>query len=190
MELKNMSKEKFDFKFDGKDIFCPFTADSATQFINQEGYFGDNPQSIVDSITNGEAHRLIGVNFALDGQIPYEMPFNYKRENMSEIGFRYFIPKSKVNFLFKNVPFKDKFDFIGITGKNVGDVITIRHAERKNVEFTAVITAMGTNREDNSFRVWLGNDRSFTFEELYNGWEYLKNGEWLHFGVKEKLCEE
>ena len=190
MELKNMSKEKFDFKFDGKDIFCPFTADSATKYINQEGYFGDNPQSIVDSITNGEAHRLIGVNFLADGQTPYEMPFNYKRENMSEIGFRYFIPKSKVNFLSKNVPFKDKFDFIGVTGKNVGDVIHIRHIDNENVEITAVITAMATNRDENFSRVYLGSDRSFTFEELYNGWEYLKNGVWLHFGIKEQLCEE
>lgn len=187
-----MSKEKFDFSFDGKDILCPFNADSATKYINQEGYFGDNPQSVVDSITDGEAHRLISIKFALDEgrKLPCEMPFYRKRENGSYIGFRYFIPKSKVKFLSKNVPFKDRFDFIGITGKNVGDVITIRHAERKNVEFTAVITAMGTNREDNSFRVWLGNDRSFTCKELYNGWEYLNHGEWLHFGVKEKLCEE
>ena len=185
-----MSKEKFDFHFDGKDIFCPFTADSATQYINQEGYFGDNPQSIVESITDGDVHRLASVKFLADNQTPYEMPFYHKRADMSDVGFRYFIPKSKIKFLAKNVPFKDKFDFIGITGKNVGDVITIRHAERKNVEFTAVITAMATNREDNSFRVWLGSDRCFTCKDLYNGWEYLNHGEWLHFGVKEKLCEQ
>ena len=185
-----MSKEKFDFHFDGKDIFCPFTADSATKYINQEGYFGDTPQSVVDDITNGEAHCLTRVEFAPDGKLPSEMPFYYKRVDMSDIGFRYFISKSKINFLSKNVPFKYKFDFIGVTGKNVGDVITIRHIGNKDVDFQVVITAIGTNRADNSCRVWFGNDRSFTFEELYNGWEYLKQGDWLHFGVKEKLCEE
>ena len=190
MELKNMSKEKFDFKFDGKDIFCPFNADSATKYINQEGYFGDNPQSVVDSITDDEAHRLISVKLVQEGKIPYEMPFYYKRENGADIGFRYFIPKSKIKFLFRNVPFKTKFDFIRVTGKNVGDVITIRHVDNEDVEITAVITAMGTNRSDNSCRIWLGSDRCFTFEELYNGWQHLSHGVWVHFGVKEKLCEE
>lgn len=190
MELKNMSKEQFDFTFDGRDLFCPFIADSANQFINKDGYFGDTPQSVVDDITNGKAHRLTKVEFTPDGKLPSEMPFYYKRADMSDIGFRYFIPKSKIKFLSKNVPFKDKYDFIRVTGKNVGDVITIRNVAYKNVEITAVITAIGTNRKDCSFRVWLGNERSFNFEDLFNCWQYLNNGDWKHFCCKEKLCDQ
>lgn len=185
-----MTKEKFDFTFDGKGVFCPFEAESAIRFINQEGYFGDDPLTLLSSVKQGDIHLLSKVEYGVDAELPSEMPFYYKRIDMSEVGFRYFIPKSKVKLLAKNVPFKYKFDFIGATGKNVGDVITIRHIDNKDVDFQAVITAIGTNRADNSCRVWFGNDRSFTFEELYNGWEYLKNGVWLHFGIKEKLCEE
>ena len=81
-------------------------------------------------------------------------------------------------------------EFIDNVG-GVGDVVTYRFHDKSGTskcEWTSLIVEIETcqNGESETFpiKIWIG-ESEFLLKELFEHYEYRKNGQWQPFGVKE-----
>lgn len=103
----------------------------------------------------------------------------------------YFIPEDKVVFKEEKKPkklrpFKSIEEFYNKTGFNIGQIVQIKRLGNYTYEETSIF---------NSFRINISKEEEITsvifgscphpFEELFRNFRYLKNSEWLSFGIKE-----
>lgn len=104
--------------------------------------------------------------------------------------FSYMIPIDRVIFTDTEVKPKlrrlDSFDeFIKLTGKGIGDTITIRSTDTELFDFEAKCMVLGTATRNETEQVLIGN-YSMEFEELLDEYEWEDaNGTFRPFGIEE-----
>lgn len=103
--------------------------------------------------------------------------------------FSYMIPIDRVVFAdTKDKPKLrrlDSFDEFGeLTGKGIGDVITIRSTDTELFDFMATCMVLGSATRNGTEEILIGN-YSMDFEELFEEYEWDDHGTFRPFGVEE-----
>lgn len=158
---------------------------NSLEYLDQECYFSNSK----DFSKYEEAYLDIVqvTNFA---NFVYR-PFTCIRDGDGH-SFSYFIPKSEAVFVEEEPkkkelrPFRSLEEFFNVTGFKVGDVVRIKNYVGYACEETSVIT---------SFRVYTDEEYPEIYiifgvvvrplNDLFKCCKYLKNNEWLPFGVEE-----
>lgn len=150
----------------------------AVLLLGEKGYFSDD-KDFSDYITG----TLTRVVCCLERT---EYTF-VGRNGESSDAYRYFIPKNGVVFKKEEEkklrPFKSMKEFFNTTGFNIGDIVQIKecfHEEKTILNGFRVYTGDEFHRIDIIF-----GSGSRTLDELFKYYKYLKNSEWVRFGVEE-----
>ena len=103
--------------------------------------------------------------------------------------FGYMIPIS--NAVFTDTKDKPKLrmlksfdEFKKLTGKGIGDTITIRSTDTELFDFKATCLVLGTATRNETEQVLIGND-SIDLDELFEEYEWDDHGTFKPFGVEE-----
>ena len=111
------------------------------------------------------------------------------RNGKSSNAYRYFIPNYGVVFKEepkKYRPFKSIEEFFAVTGFKIGEVIQIKRFADCSYEETSILNGFRVYTDDEFHRIdIIFGSGSRTLGELFNYYEYLKNGKWSRFGVEE-----
>lgn len=152
----------------------------ATSCIGETCLFSDDPE--FKTYQQAKLERVV-IGFTMH-------PYGAKSESYGARNeyFGYMIPISNAVFTDTEVKPKlrrfDSFDEFGeLTGKGIGDIITIRSTDPE-FDFMATCLVLGTATRDGVEEIMLGN-YSMELEELFDEYEWDDHGTFRPFGVEE-----
>ena len=158
---------------------------NSLEYLDQEGYFSNRKD--FSEYKEAELDIVHVSNFANFVFSSYAYIYDGDRHV-----FEYFIPKSKAVFVEEEPkkktlrPFKSREEFFNVTGFKVGDIVQIKRFGNIVYEETATITRIRLylDGEYSRLEIYFGSN-ACSLDELFEHYKYLKNGEWLRFGVEE-----
>ena len=165
------------YRFDDKNDLS-----EAVLLLGNKGYFSDN-----EDFSDYTTGTLTRVECWLEKT---DYTFVSRNEKSSD-AYRYFIPEYRV--VLKEEPkktlrpFKSIDEFFDVTGFNVGKVVQIKRVANCSYEEKTILNGFRVYTDDDEFHrinIIFGSG-SRTLGELCKYYEYLKNGQWLRFGVEE-----
>lgn len=147
----------------------------AMSLIDQDVYMSDDAD-----FEDYYKYRLIGIRL-VEGD-----PYVFVGSDYD--AYKYFILAKDAKFKEEKEkklrPFKSVFEFNRETGcEKLGDVITFKMINGKFDE-TCIFTGYRFLEEDNQTIILLGG-MGYTFKELKEDYLYLKDGEFIPFGIEE-----
>ena len=157
---------------------------NSLEYLDQECYFSNSKDFSEYKEAKFDIVRVCNkANYAFK-------PYTYVRDSY-RYSFSYFIPKSEVAFVEEEPnkktlrPFKSREEFFNVTGFKVGDVVQIKRFGDFIYE-TAMLTCfrLYLDGAPSRLEIYFGSN-AYSFDELFKHYKYLKNGEWLRFGVEE-----
>lgn len=164
---------------EGKKPLAAFDTEEAKQFIGKEGYFADC-LVVFTNIRRNKKSMLTAID---------EKAQSCFKDDAGGVKWDYFLPAEWV----KNEPEWRPYtlqEFIDNVG-GVGDVVTYRFHDKSGTskcEWTSLIVEIETyqNGESETFpiKIYIG-ESEFLLKELFEHYEYRKNGQWQPFSVKE-----
>ena len=158
---------------------------NALEYLDQEGYFSNSKDFSEYKVAELDLVEVCNMaNFMFS-------PYKYTHDGF-RFSFGYFIPKSKVVFVEEEHekkelrPFKSLEEFFNVTGFKVGEVVHIKRFANCSYEEKTILNGFRVYTDDEFHRIdVIFGSGSRTLDELFKYYKYLKNGEWLSFGVEE-----
>ena len=155
---------------------------NSLEHLDQEGYFSNSKD--FSEYTEGYLDVVEVADFVFS-------PYAYIYDGDRHV-FEYFIPKSEAVFVEEEPekkglrPFESREEFFKVTGFKVGDIVQIKRFGNIVYEETATLTRIRLYLDGaySRLEIYFGSN-ACSLDELFEYYEYYKNGEWKRFGVEE-----
>ena len=151
---------------------------NSLEYINQKGYFSNSEDFSIYEEATLDVVQVAKVSSSFYG---------FMRDGNVH-NFIYFIPKIKVVFVKEEPkqktlrPFKSIDEFFAETGFKIGYVVKIKNFVGYKYEEISILNGFRVYTNE-TYMIFGAGSRSL--DELFKHFKYLKNNEWLRFGVEE-----